>query len=154
MLLADLGERLLAGGDPITFDEALAVAELPDSDVPALIALAHRVRLERSGPGVELESIVSAKTGACSEDCSFCSQSRHWRSPLRPEPFIDLEEMVGAARAAEAIGSNLLGALVGGIAESLSLALGLRALLLLAMLLYAAAWLISIRRPKPALITV
>ena len=48
--------------------------------------------------------------------------------------------------AAEAIGSNLLGSLVGGIAESLSLALGLRALLLLAMLLYAAAWLISIRR--------
>jgi len=47
--------------------------------------------------------------------------------------------------AAEAIGSNLLGSLVGGIAESLSLALGLRALLLLAMLLYAAAWLISHR---------
>ena len=104
--LDDLGQRLLAGGDPITFDEALAVAELPDSDVPALIACAHRVRLQRSGPGVELESILSAKTGACSEDCSFCSQSRHWRSPLRPEPFIDLEEMVDAARAAEAIGST------------------------------------------------
>jgi spermidine synthase len=55
--------------------------------------------------------------------------------------------------AAEAIGSNLLGSLVGGIAESLSLALGLRALLLLAMLFYAAAWLISIRRSKPALTT-
>ena len=104
--LDDLGQRLLAGGDPITFDEALAVAELPDSDVPALIACAHRVRLQRSGPGVELESILSAKTGACSEDCSFCSQSRHWRSPLRPEPFIDLEEMVDAARAAEEIGST------------------------------------------------
>ena len=104
--LDELGERLLTGGDPITSDEALAVAELPDSDVPALIACAHRLRLQRSGPGVELESILSAKTGACSEDCSFCSQSRHWRSPLRPEPFIDLEEMVDAARAAEAIGST------------------------------------------------
>jgi biotin synthase len=106
VLLDDLGQRLLAGGDPITFDEALAVAHLPNSDVPALIALAHRVRLQRSGPGVELESIVSAKTGACSEDCAFCSQSRHWRSVLRPEPFIDLEEMVAAARAAEGIGST------------------------------------------------
>ena len=67
MLLDDLGRRLPTGGDPITFDEALAVAELPNNDVPALIALAHRVRLQRSGPGVELESIVSAKTGACSE---------------------------------------------------------------------------------------
>jgi hypothetical protein len=46
VLLDDLGRRLLAGGDPITFDEALAVAELPDSEVPALIALAHRVRLQ------------------------------------------------------------------------------------------------------------
>jgi biotin synthase len=104
--LDDLGQRLLAGGDPITFDEALAVAELPDADVPALIACAHRVRLQRRGPGVELESILSAKTGGCSEDCSFCSQSRRWRSPLRPEPFIDLEELVDAARAAEAIGST------------------------------------------------
>src|ERR1700730_3378791 len=97
---------MLAGGDPITFDEALAVAELPNGDVPALIALAHRVCMQRSGRGVELESIVSAKTGACSEDCSFCSQSRHWRSPLRPEPFIDLEELVASARAAEVIGST------------------------------------------------
>ena len=55
--------------------------------------------------------------------------------------------------AAEAIGSNLLGSLVGGIAESLSLAFGLRALLLLAMLFYAAAWLISTRRSTPAPIT-
>src|SRR5258707_398672 len=85
------GRRLLGGGEAITFDEALAVAALPDADVPALIALAHRVRLQRAGPGVELESILSAKTGACSEDCGFCSQSRHWRSTLQPEPFIDLD---------------------------------------------------------------
>jgi biotin synthase len=104
--LDGLGRRLLGGGEAITFDEALAVAKLPDADLPALIALAHRLRLQRTGPGVELESIVSAKTGACSEDCGFCSQSRHWRSPLRPEPFIDIDEMVGAAQAAERIGST------------------------------------------------
>ncbi len=106
MLLDVLEERLLGGDDPIAFDEALAVAELPDAQVPSLIALAHRVRLARTGPGVELESIISAKTGACSEDCGFCSQSRHWRSPLRPEPFIDVAEMVAAAQAAEKLGST------------------------------------------------
>ena len=91
---------------PISFEDALAVAELPDAEVPGLVALAHRVRLAAGGPGVELESIISAKTGACSEDCAFCSQSRHWRSPLRPEPFIDADEMVRAARAAEELGST------------------------------------------------
>ncbi len=54
---------------------------------------------------------------------------------------------------AEAIGSNLLGSLVGGIAESLSLALGLRALLIVAMLLYAAAWLTSMRQPRAVAVT-
>ena len=106
MDLDRLGRRLLARGEPIAFDEALDVAGLPDAEVPALIALAHRLRLQRTGPGVELESIVSAKTGACSEDCGFCSQSRHWRSPLRPEPFIDIDEMIGAAQAAERMGST------------------------------------------------
>ena len=106
MILGDLQGRLLNGGDPITFEEALAVAALDDAEVPALSSLAHRVRLARTGPGVELESIISAKTGACPEDCHFCSQSRHWRTPLRPEPFIDVEEMVSAAQAAEALGST------------------------------------------------
>jgi hypothetical protein len=68
--------------------------------------------------------------------------------------IVFIRRFAEAGFAAEAIGSNLLGSLVGGIAESLSLALGLRALLLLAMLLYAAAWLISIRRSKPVLVTI
>jgi hypothetical protein len=54
--------------------------------------------------------------------------------------IVFIRRFAESAFAAEAIGSNLLGSLVGGIAESLSLALGLRALLLLAMLLYAVAW--------------
>jgi len=108
MILDDLEDRLLdgGGGEPITFDEALAVAALDDAEVPALISLAHRVRLAHVGPGVELESIISAKTGACPEDCHFCSQSRHWRTPLRPEPMIDRDELVAAAQAAERKGST------------------------------------------------
>lgn len=60
--------------------------------------------------------------------------------------IVFIRRFAEASFAAEAIGSNLLGSLVGGIAESLSLALGLRALLIVAMLLYAAAWLTSMRQ--------
>jgi len=91
---------------PLTFDEALALAELPDEELPALIAAAHRVRLACAGPGVELESIISAKTGGCAEDCAFCSQSRHWPSPVRPEPFLDVAAMVDAARRSEELGAT------------------------------------------------
>jgi biotin synthase len=104
--LAELEARLLEGGEPIRFDEALALAGLDPDRLPALIALAHRVRLRHAGPGVELESIISAKTGGCAEDCAFCSQSRHWPSPVRPEPFVDIPAMVEAARRSEQLGAS------------------------------------------------
>lgn len=98
--------RLVTGGDPLTFDEALSLAELPDSQLPSLIAAAHQVRLACAGPGVELESIISAKTGGCAEDCAFCSQSRHWPSPVRAEPFLDIAAMVDAARRSAELGAT------------------------------------------------
>ncbi|HWD08753.1 MAG TPA: biotin synthase BioB [Actinomycetota bacterium] len=106
MNLPDIESRLAGGGEPLTFDEALALAELPTEELPALIAAAHRVRLARAGPGVELESIISAKTGGCAEDCAFCSQSRHWPSPVRPEPFLDVVALIDAARRSEQLGAT------------------------------------------------
>jgi biotin synthase len=105
-LLAELGERLASGGEALSFEEALSLCELPDFEVPDLVAAAHRVRLARCGPGVELESIVSAKTGGCPEDCAFCSQSRRWDSPVRPEPFIDVKRLVEAARRSQETGAS------------------------------------------------
>jgi biotin synthase len=96
-LVRELEEKLLTRGEAITFEEAMEVIELADAEVPDLVALAHRVRMTSAGPEVELESIISAKTGGCPEDCAFCSQSRHWPTPLRPEPFIDEGELVEAA---------------------------------------------------------
>ena len=49
-------------------DELAALAALGDEHVPALTALAHQVRLAWCGPEVEVEGILSAKTGGCPED--------------------------------------------------------------------------------------
>ena len=57
--------------------------------------------------------------------------------------IVFIKRFAAAGFAAEAIGSNLLGSLAGGIVESLSLWLGLRSLLLIAICFYAAAWLAS-----------
>jgi biotin synthase len=90
----------------LTREDALAILELPESEVPALVARAHQVRLDNAGPEVEVESIISAKTGGCPEDCAFCSQSRHWPTPVRPEPFIDIPPLVDAAKRAQDQGAT------------------------------------------------
>jgi biotin synthase len=105
-VLAELEPRVLAEPRPITPEEARALVELPASELPALLALAHEVRRRWWGEGVELESLISAKTGGCPEDCAFCSQSIHYDAPAQRHAFLALDEVMGAARATEASGAS------------------------------------------------
>jgi biotin synthase len=105
-LLEELRERTLADGRPIAQEQARALVDLPAAELPALLALAHEVRRRWWGEGVELESLISAKTGGCPEDCAFCSQSMHYDAPAQRHPFLPLEEVMRAARATEASGAT------------------------------------------------
>jgi len=96
-----LGERR-----PLTRAEVDAVAALSLDHLPDLIALAHRVRLAYCGPEVELESLINAKSGACPEDCAFCSQSARYATEVDVYPFLDLDEVLEAARATRAAGAT------------------------------------------------
>src|SRR3984957_13140970 len=82
----------------LTGDELAALAALPDGAVMNLAALAHQVRLAWCGPEVEVEGILSAKTGGCPEDCHFCSQSSRFDTPVKATPFLDRDEVLTAAR--------------------------------------------------------
>jgi biotin synthase len=79
---------------------------LPLDRLPDLVALAHRVRLAYCGPEVELESLINAKSGACPEDCAFCSQSARFETGVDVYAFLDLDEVVEAARATRAAGAT------------------------------------------------
>ena len=70
----------------LTLGELAALAALPDDDVPALADAAHAVRVAWCGDTVEVEGILSAKTGGCPEDCHFCSQSSQFDSPVKAAP--------------------------------------------------------------------
>jgi biotin synthase len=105
-LLERCGSALLEREAQITKDDALALIDLPDERLPELIALSHRVRLQYAGPEVEVESILSAKTGGCPEDCHFCSQSGRFETTVRPEPFLPTEQIVEAARRSEQDGAT------------------------------------------------
>ena len=88
-------------------DEAqvLEVLRLPDAALPDLLALAHEVRLRWCGPEVEVEGIVSVKTGGCPEDCHFCSQSGLFPSPVRAA-WLDIPSLVQAAVETAATGAT------------------------------------------------
>lgn len=82
------------------------LATLPDEDLPELIQLAHRVRLAWMGPAVEVESIISAKTGGCPEDCTFCSQSARYTTEVEREPMLPTEQLVELARQTRELGGT------------------------------------------------
>ncbi len=79
---------------------------LPPTSVPSLASLAHEVRLAWCGPEVEVEGILSAKTGGCPEDCHFCSQSASFDTPVRATPFLDTDEVLAAARETASLGAS------------------------------------------------
>jgi len=90
----------------LTSEELTELAALDDLSVPALAALAHEVRLAYAGPEVEVEGILSAKTGGCSEDCHFCSQSAAFDTPVKATPFLDVDEVLAAARETAELGAS------------------------------------------------
>src|SRR5438105_12427556 len=96
-LLRAAGDALLDERRMLDESEVAALAALPPESVPALAALAHEVRLAWCGPEVEVEGILSAKTGGCPEDCHFCSQSARFESPVKATPFLDPDDLARAA---------------------------------------------------------
>jgi biotin synthase len=87
-------------------DELARLAVVPDDTVVELATLAHRVRLAWCGPTVEVEGILSAKTGGCPEDCHFCAQSSRFDTPVKATPFLDTDEVLAAAAETAALGAS------------------------------------------------
>jgi biotin synthase len=98
-------QQVLGEGRGLDSDQVLACLRLPDERLGELLALAHEVRMRWCGPEVEVEGIVSVKTGGCPEDCHFCSQSGRFESPVR-SVWLNVPELVEAARATAATGAT------------------------------------------------
>ena len=105
-LIGDARTALLEDERDLKLEELDALSQLSDDYVPSLAALAHDVRIARNGTTVEVEGILSAKTGGCPEDCHFCSQSSKFDTPVRPTPILDLDEILAAARETAELGAS------------------------------------------------
>jgi biotin synthase len=104
-VLATARARALEHGVGLSQEQLVDVLRLSDERVPELLELAHAVRMRWCGPEVEIEGIVSLKTGGCPEDCHFCSQSGQFESPVRAV-WLDIPQLVEAARQTAATGAT------------------------------------------------
>ncbi len=78
------------------------------------LAKAIRVRERRGGRQVSFCVIINAKSGMCSEDCAFCSQSARAASRVPHYPLLPRKELVDAAKQAAAAGASRFSLVTAG----------------------------------------
>lgn len=100
----NLAERILAG-TPIKREEALQALESSDDELLAVLAGAFLLRRHSFGRGVQLQVIRNARSGLCSEDCIYCSQSAKVTGEKKKYPMQSAAELVAGAQNAHSLGA-------------------------------------------------
>jgi len=102
-------------GEGIGAGDALGVLSLPNAALWRLLDLTEGVRRRFKGDGIRLCSIVNAKSGLCSEDCSFCAQSSRSAAEIRKYPLLPPEAILRAARMAKEQGAREFSIVASGL---------------------------------------
>ena len=98
--LINFAENILAGQD-LDKEQCQLLASIPEHDVFTLLAGADMIRDHYFGKEIHLCCICNGKSGRCSEDCSFCSQSTHAKTDAPIYPLLDKTQLKeGGLRAA------------------------------------------------------
>jgi len=85
-------------------DEIKALFEIPFND---LLFKAHSIHRETFDPNkVQVSSLLNIKTGACPEDCSYCSQSSKYDTGLEREKLMEIDEVLKQAQNAKNKGAT------------------------------------------------
>ena len=93
-------------GQSISSDKALQLESFTHEELNYLFIGTDRIRDKFKGEDVKICSIVNAKSGRCVEDCSFCAQSSSFQTDAPETELMSVDEMVAAAKEAEAFGAN------------------------------------------------
>ncbi len=102
-----LAAEALAGRAPSRAD-ARAVLALPDEAVPALLQAAWKVRFHFHGRRVQVQALSNAKSGLCTEDCHYCSQSCVSKADILRHPLKTRDQLLEEARGARRIQARRL----------------------------------------------
>src|SRR6058998_4168597 len=96
-----LAEKALRD-DPLTRAECLHVLGTPDERLLELLDAGFAVRERYFGRKVRLQMLQNAKSGACQEDCHYCSQSAISTAPIERYSLVPQQQMIDGARQAAA----------------------------------------------------
>ncbi|MEO2054285.1 MAG: biotin synthase BioB [Nitrospira sp.] len=105
-------EEKAIAGERLSYEEGCRLIQAEGPDIMDLISSANRVRLHYRGDQIHLCSIVNAKSGDCSEDCGFCSQSAYHGTAIPAYGLLDSEEIVKAAKEAADNNAEAFGVVV------------------------------------------
>ena len=84
--------------------QIVALYELPFSDLIHRAQTAHRENFDPNA--VQVSTLLSIKTGGCSEDCGYCPQAARYHTDVENEPLMPIDEVLAAARAAKESGAS------------------------------------------------
>lgn len=112
-MLKELEERIISGGE-ISFSEAEGLLEISDQSTLEVLAVANRIRKHFQGDGVELCSIINAKSGKCTENCAFCAQSIHHQVYIQAYQLLDREVILNRAKLMEKEGAHRFALVISG----------------------------------------
>lgn len=85
-------------------DDIVALFELPFADLMHRAQSVHRENFDPNG--VQVSTLLSIKTGGCSEDCGYCPQAARYHTDVEKQDLMQLEEVLAAARAAKENGAS------------------------------------------------
>ena len=84
--------------------QIVALFELPFSDLMHQAQTVHRTHFDPNA--VQVSTLLSIKTGGCSEDCGYCPQAARYHTDVENEPLMQLDEVLAAAKAAKDSGAS------------------------------------------------
>ncbi len=87
-----------------TVDDIAALFDMPFNDLLFEAQTTHRKNFDANA--VQVSTLLSIKTGKCSEDCGYCPQSARYDTELENEPLMPLTEVIAAAKIAKENGSS------------------------------------------------
>lgn len=93
--ITEIKKRIIAGGR-ISFDEAVSLSKLTDKE--PLYQAADEIREHFVGNKLDMCSIVNAKSGKCSEDCKWCSQSAHFDTEIEKYDIVEEQYALDLAK--------------------------------------------------------
>jgi biotin synthase len=102
--LIDFCMNKVISGESISFEEAEKL--LCSQDIVSLAYSANVITRKFNGYGIDVESLLNAKSGKCPEDCSFCAQSSFYNTKISKYPLLPKQVVIERAKEAERQGAS------------------------------------------------